>query len=233
MSCVDYLKRLLDIRVGDEQWNLSGEEDAFLRTYGRSIGFLAFCRHACLIEKKYDRAGVAVSRRRSAQELTSLPLVAETEDVTSPLLSIIGHIGNVGDVKGSSFINVGEQGKGYLQGFALSVPPPIEKEIEYKVRGPNGAWSDWVAGNAFAGTRGKRQNLSGFSVRLGGKLQQNWELKLIGAFEGVPGVITAGDGQDCVPPNGVGPLRGMQLMFRPQPPREQTFSGVSRQGRTK
>ncbi len=51
LSCVEYLKKIVDLRVGDEIINIALEEDAFLRTYGRYISLITFFRHACMIEK--------------------------------------------------------------------------------------------------------------------------------------------------------------------------------------
>ena len=50
VTCVDYLKRWLDLRVADTKLPLTEVEDAFLRTYGRAAEFLAFHRRACLIK---------------------------------------------------------------------------------------------------------------------------------------------------------------------------------------
>jgi hypothetical protein len=48
ISFVEYLKKLVDLRVADDQINLSGEEDPFLRTYGRNLPFVTFYRRACI-----------------------------------------------------------------------------------------------------------------------------------------------------------------------------------------
>ncbi len=54
-TCVEYLKRLVDVRVGDSEVDLATIEDPFLRTYGRSMQFITFYRRACLIKKRMPR----------------------------------------------------------------------------------------------------------------------------------------------------------------------------------
>jgi hypothetical protein len=49
-SCVEYLKRLVDYRVADSYLDIKAEEDAFLRTYGRSVFTVTFCKHLCLLD---------------------------------------------------------------------------------------------------------------------------------------------------------------------------------------
>jgi hypothetical protein len=50
ISCVEYLKKALDLRVADGALDIHKVEDAFLRTYARSMN-LMFSKHLCLIQK--------------------------------------------------------------------------------------------------------------------------------------------------------------------------------------
>lgn len=51
-SFMDYIKKLVDLRVGDDLIDISKIEDSFLRTYGRNVHFINFYRRACLLKKK-------------------------------------------------------------------------------------------------------------------------------------------------------------------------------------
>jgi hypothetical protein len=51
ISCVDYLKKLVDLRLADNEHATQIEEDPFLRTYGRGLTSINFYKGLCLIEK--------------------------------------------------------------------------------------------------------------------------------------------------------------------------------------
>ena len=53
-SCVNYLKKMADITVADEQMDLGSIEDPFLRTYGKT-DYITFYRHMVVIKKKASR----------------------------------------------------------------------------------------------------------------------------------------------------------------------------------
>ena len=98
-SCVEYLKVWLDLLVADDQININGIEDAFLRTYGRAVDFITFYRHACLMKKHF----APVVRELDAGR----PVVAISEDGQSAPLLILAHVGNKGDILGrSGFVNL-------------------------------------------------------------------------------------------------------------------------------
>ena len=68
-----------------------------------------------------------------------------------------------------------------IQGLAL------ESEthgLEYRVRFPDGAWSDWVGEGVFAGTRGQSLPITGFAARLTEPLRQQFEVQTRGLFVG-------------------------------------------------
>lgn len=207
ISCVEYLKKLVDFRVGDEEVNIAGEEDAFLRTYGRVVDFIAFARHVCLIQKK--------AKKPQGMTFVSTPLIeigANEATHTARLLAHIGHFGEVINTD-TAFINIDASSDSYIQGFQLYIAPELAKQIEYRGRLPNGAWTDWARGNDFVGSRGKGDNLTGISVRLHGGLQLNHNIEVIGNFRGDSDNVIVGDGQECVSRNGLQPIRGLQIRF--------------------
>src|SRR5579863_996747 len=89
-SCMDYLKRWMDMFVADDLIDLEGVEDSFLRTYGRSIDFMTFHRHACVIRKRFAPTDWRVS--------LGPPLAPRSSD--SLHLVINAHFGLRGDIFG-------------------------------------------------------------------------------------------------------------------------------------
>lgn len=53
ISLVEYLKKLVDLRVADDQINLSDEEEPFLRTYGRNLA-VCYIFQKSLLRKEYQ-----------------------------------------------------------------------------------------------------------------------------------------------------------------------------------
>jgi hypothetical protein len=203
-SCMDYLKRLVDLRVADQQIDITATEDPFLRSYGRAVESMTFYRRACLIEKGPD----------FRPSPTNMPLTELEWDTHALPLSLVAHIGHVGDRdnRRALFLSAACYHQ-HIQGFALLAPEDLAAGVEYRVRLPNGAWTAWVQGNAFAGSRGRAQDLTGYAVRLTGALEQAFELTAFGAFTGEEGVVRAGGGEDCVP-DGLKPMSALHIVVK-------------------
>ena len=210
ISCVEYLKKLVDLRVSTAVTDISKEEDAFLRTYGRSVGFLAFYKHACLIEKRLDV-------KASPLMIDKEPLTALDPAGTYPF-QILAHIGKLGDVRDDGSASVcAKAGKGCdIQGFNLLCSAQLQDDIRYRGRQQNGSWTDWVRGNEFAGSRGKSIPLTGYEVEMTGRLNEQFDLHAVGAFSPGRGLVTVGNGVPCVPEQHGAALRGMQIIVKPK-----------------
>ena len=199
-SCMDFLKRWADMAVADDLIDPQSVEDAFLRTYGRSIEFMSFHRRSCVLKKHTPATKWPVS--------VSAPL-AETPVDALPVF-ITAHVGMRGDIFGP-FGYVDEGGDAFtFQGFALASDLG---GLEYRMRFPDGAWSDWTPEGGFVGTRGKAIAATGFSVRLVEPLRDRFALDLYGLFVG-GAKAKVGAGEDCVAALEE-PLRGMQIVLRP------------------
>ena len=198
-TCADYLKAWLDLRVADSQIPLAGVEDAFLRTYGRGIQFMAFHRRACLIKKRYP----VVARGLPENQ----PLTTIGADNRSQAVSICAHVSSTGDVLGpSGFVNLGSDAFTF-QGFSISTD---DGAFEYRVRSSDGSWSAWTQQGDFAGTRQRAILLTGFAVRLLEKAAGRYVLRAFGRFVGSEHPVEVSDGQDCVSTSG-GALCGIQV----------------------
>ena len=206
ITCVEYLKKAVDYRVADDQLDVEKEEDAFLRTYARSMNF-TFYRRACLIEKIYQ------------------PVVRESAiDPGAPLapaegalpVSVFAHIGKAGEVF-SHTGSVRSPGDGNIQGFVLHVADDVRDALEYKARLDDGSWTEWVQADTFVGTKGRSQDLTGFSVRLLNSQGGASGVRAVGAFRGAAGAVVVGSDEECVSANGAGQLQGMQVILLPRP----------------
>ncbi len=202
-SCVDFLKRWMDIFVGDDLIDLESVEDAFLRTYGRAIEFMTFHRRACIVRKRVPPTDWRVS--------LGPPLAPKPDE--SPRVVINAHVGMRGDILGpAGYVDEGAD-IFTIQGLALESETHA---LEYRVRFPDGAWSEWAGEGAFAGTRGQSLPITGFTIRLAPPLDQEFEVETRGLFVGGIAVDARG-GADCVPP-GDAQLRGLQVSIRPIAP---------------
>ncbi len=94
-SCVEYLKRLVDYRVADNYLDITAEEDAFLRTYGRSVSTITFTKHLCLLEKKVQASTTKLA-----------PLVEVDASQPAIPIMITAHVGFVGDVTQESWVGM-------------------------------------------------------------------------------------------------------------------------------
>ncbi len=198
-TCVDYLKSWLDLCVADDELPLEQVEDAFLRTYGRSVRFLAFYRRACLIQKAY-RAPI---RERNPGS----PLRRIAKPLSACKVHVLAHISGIGDVVGNGgYVHLGDDPASF-QGLSIDSPAA---PVEYRVRSFDGLWSEWTANNGFVGTRGQARLLSGVAVRLAGGAKEGCVLRVSGRFAGSAAIVEAGDGEDCTAASG-GALCGLQV----------------------
>jgi hypothetical protein len=198
-SCVEYLKTWVDLRVGDNQIPINNVEDAFLRTYGRSVQFMTFYRRACLIKKQFT----PVARGVNAGQ----PIIAGHTNNDPVEVPILAHLGNIGDVVGpEGFVNLGSH-TATFQGIAIESQ---DGALEYRVRYTDGSWSDWAQRGSFVGTRGQAKSLTGFTLRLRDSSRDRHNLCAFGLFVGSQDPIEVSDGQDCVSASGE-ELCGIQI----------------------
>jgi hypothetical protein len=202
ISCVDYLKALVDLRVADEQIDIEQMEDPFLRTYGRAMQSIVFSRHVCLIEKKIQHLLI-----------DKVPYIIVTGDAAFVPLFIIAHVGNEGDRGGAFGWLRPLKPDQFIQGFTFEAPKGKDCALSYRARLSTGEWTDWVSAGALAGARGTGENLTGFSVRLEDRSRDKFSLEVAGEFANGPEPVIVGDGEDCVAPAGI-PLAGMQIVLR-------------------
>ncbi len=172
----------------------------FLRTYGRAADLMTFHRRACVIRKRVLPTDWRVSR--------GPPLAPPPADGLRVIIS--AHIGLRGDILGPTGY-VDEGADVYtIQGLSL------ESEVnalEYRVRFPDGTWSDWVGEGGFAGTRGQSLPVCGVCVRIADVVSHRYKLEIRGLFVGGIAVDVSA-GEPCVAPTGAG-LRGLQVAVRP------------------
>jgi hypothetical protein len=200
-TCVEYLKAWLDLRVADDQISLIDVEDAFLRTYGRAVDFIAFYRRACLIKKRISE----VVRDISAGQ----PLVAGATDGQSVAIRVLAHISRTGDVFGpAGFVNLGSDDFA-LQGLSIDSDEEI---VEYRVGWLDGTWSAWCQNTTFVGTRGESKVLAGLAVRLQENVKDRYKLRTFGRFVGSSNLVEVSDGQDCTSVSG-GALCGIHIQL--------------------
>lgn len=199
-SCVEYLKKWLDLFVADDQMPLTNLEDAFLRTYGRMLRSMTFYRRACLIKKK--------SPPPVRETSPGKPIVAGVTSSPSAKVRILAHVSYRGDILGNSgFVNL-ESDEFAIQGIAIDCGE--EECFEYRVRWPDNSWSDWFQSSNFVGTRGRSKLLTGVTVRLRGNAKDRFVLRTFGRFAGSEYPVEVSDGQDCVSSSGQ-PLCGIQI----------------------
>ena len=161
-SCVDYLKCWLDLRVGDDLLPIHREKDDFLRTYGRSVEYLRFMRHACIIQKAY--------RHPVRLDTTGPALVPDTGDVN---VQLTVHVSMKGDVIcPEGFINLGIP----IQGIEINSPIALHYRVAVE-----GVWGEW-RDSGFAGTKGEERQITGVQARLADDVRNVYRLILSGKF---------------------------------------------------
>ena len=210
ISCVDYLKKLVDLRVSTDSTDISKEKNSFLRTYGRSVGFVAFYKHACLI-KKTMKAKVTVP------QINREPLT-EIDPANVYPFQILAHIGILGDVpdNGSASVSIEPAKRCHIQGFAISGNSELQDQIRYRGRWPDGSWTDWASGNDFVGSRGRGIPLTGYAVEISRPLKEQLDLDAVGSFSAGGDIVTVGNGEDCVSSQPGACLCGMQIILKPK-----------------
>jgi hypothetical protein len=211
ISYVEYLKKLQDyVVIGDELDSIK-EDDAFLRNYANLVEIKAFCNNLCLIQKVSGKP-----RRPSGtmdESFTSTPF-EQIGDGGVPGLVLMAHIANIGDVTNweGPFITTNPLSYRGIEGFELTAPARIGKHLQYRARLEDGIWTEWVDCGTFVGSRGKSQNLTGFSFRLRPEGEAIYDLEVIGSFAEHLIPVRARGGQDCVSPSGKC-LDGMQVVL--------------------
>lgn len=200
-SCVEYLKRLVDYRVADTCLDITAEEDAFLRTYGRSVFAITFARHLCLLEKKYqERTG-------------NLPPLTDTDGRrTAVPVWITAHVGCVGDVMQESCVMCPADPMRNIQGFAVHIPDEAMAGLSYRARLQDGSWTEWTEDGGFAGTRGQAANVSGFTLRFDRNFTDAHDIRILGAFTNHPVIVEVAPGEDCAPAEATASLRAIQVV---------------------
>jgi len=200
-TCVAFLKQWMDIFVADDLVDLAGVEDAFLRTYGRSIEFMTFHRRACVIRKRVPDADWRVSRGE--------PLAPKPADALQVTLN--AHVGMRGDIFGPA--GYVDEGADLFTFQGLSLASEIGA-LEYRVRSPEGAWSEWVGEDVFAGTRGLARAITGVCVRVVERAAAGHVVETYAGFVG--GFKVEGkDGEPCYAPTGAA-MRALQVVLRPK-----------------
>ena len=204
ITCVDYLKMWLDLRVADDQIDIGKVEDAFLRTYGRAIQSITFYRRACLIKKDY---------RNVAFSYDSV-LVDDKVHAKSKGVTVLAHLSFVGDVYNANGCPNGSAAGSMREVQGLSISSSLGV-LQYKAMGLDGAWTDWVDEGAFVGTRGKSQFLAGLAVRVKGNREKTLTVRTTCRFGDGGAPATAVDGEECRSGDGR-PLCAVQVDLAPR-----------------
>ena len=200
-SCMDFLKSWLDLHVSEDPAAAKASDDPFLRTYASAAEAFHFHPRLCLIAKR----GVP----RPPGMVLSGPLRPLGRGEAPAQLGLLAHCSYAGDVYGpAGCVDLGFD-RFALQGLALEA----ERDgLEYRVRGPDGLWSEWVAAPAFAGVRGRGLELTGVAVRLREDIAGPRGLRVIARFAGSAELVEARQGEDCVAPDGaLAPLTALQV----------------------
>lgn len=202
-SCVDYLKRLVELRVADGELDIDAVEDSFLRTYGRHVDSITFVKHACILRK-----GQMPTRPRPAPHLGIL--AAEPE---KSLVRIRAHVGCLGDTAGSgTCVNPGEADRRKnIQGFLLLAPTLKEGTLQYRARLSDGSWTGWATPPRFVGTRGKELDLTGVELRLDAPAGSGYSLQVAAKFRDDDQVVLGGNERPCLPRTAGAALYALQI----------------------
>jgi hypothetical protein len=204
MSCMDYLKRAVDLRVADTELDLAGEEDAFLRTYATSMT-LSFFRRVCLIQKAYN-----------SKDYTNPlwpPAIPASALLSSVPFGFTAHLSYLGDMKAKQGAVTGVVRETNIQGVELHVEGAVADDLECRARLDDGTWTQWCRAGAFVGTRGAGTDLTGIAVRLRGALAERATVRVAGWFSDHPLPVIVGDGADCVPGDTHAPLHALQILL--------------------
>lgn len=215
LSCMDYLQKIVALKVADDQIDIAAEEDPFLRTYGRNIESITFLTRACIVKKGYRPRRISPYLPGfKAPENASKPLLDASGEHPPIPLSIACHIGNVGDLHSHTGALTSTQPMEDIQGFIINSRGFPATAVEYRARLTDGRWTEWNGCGSFVGTMGLSNPLTGFSARLPENARSAYTLEVIGLFRDQPDLVQAGDEQDCVSFSGNGRLYGMQCVVR-------------------
>lgn len=216
ISCMDYLKKLLDRRVAGEQFDAAGEEDAFLRTYAPNIRFITFLRHACIIRKDYRPSGAFVPGSQASEEASALLVPEGAAPGGEAAVAIACHIADSGDRHSNTGALRSLEEDRDIQGFILYCPELPADSLQYRARLADGSWTPWVSCGNFAGTMGIGAALTGFSVRLAGPAASSRTLQSFGLFRGHGQPVQAHSGESCMASGGGrANLYGIQINLNP------------------
>ena len=206
-SCMEFLKTWLDLHVSDNPSAARADDDMFLRTYARAAEAIHFHPRLCLIEKR----GVP----RPPGMILLGPLRPPSDGANLVRLGLLAHCSYAGEVYGpEGCIDLGFD-RFALQGLAVEADAD---GLEYRVRGPDGVWSEWIAAPGFAGTRGRALELTGIAFRLREGTGAGGRLRTIARFAGHDRLVEVGPGEDCVPPAGAdAPLSAVQVEWLRDP----------------
>jgi hypothetical protein len=216
ISCMDYLQKLVALKVADDQLDVSAEEDPFLRTYGRVIESITFLKRACVIRK---------GRHSGTSDLIYMPGFEAPDAASSPLIGVSNgrellplclacHIGTIGDWYSHTGSLKSLDDDNHIQGFVLFPQGFPAKALEYRARLGDGTWTEWVSCGNFVGTMGVAQALTGYSARLAQGASSVFTLRLVGLFRGQTDPVRVGQAEECVPDSSTGELYGMQCLLQ-------------------
>lgn len=148
------------------------------------------------------------------------PLVVAPEAVVLDGIKLLAHLAHVGDVTSETFYSLRGASKPVcaIQGFTLvDETDHWSGRLEYRARLQSGEWTAWVSCNQYAGTRGRSQDLSGFSLRVSPDVHALYDITLIGLFDADSAPRAVKVGSDCLPQEEKGKLMGMQILFHGKP----------------
>lgn len=195
ISCVEYIKKLVDARVSDSIENTDLLMDPFL-SYGKQMKTITFYRESCLIQRSEERS-------------TESPLIANSDVRTN--LTFVAHIGGYGDRRSKSNFVHGRNPNQNIQGFSVDCDDSMKEHLRYRALLRNGTWTEWKRCGEFVGTRGQNEDLYGLSFELSDQGRKKHEIQVIGSFRGVVEPIIVGNAEDCF---STSELWGMQVNVR-------------------
>ena len=207
-SCMEYLKSLVDLRVGDDQIDIGGVQDAFARTYGRAMAFMAFARHCCVIGKSLPDI---VGQHDFGQPLQQL----DDEPSWLPLV-LKAHVGHEGDqINPRGWLNrIDAKHTHNIQGFTLDGEGDAANAVQYRARLHDGVWTDWARLGLYVGTKEQAQDLSGFEIRLAEPYRRAFSVTASASFRAAGQRLETVSGETCVSTLPTGRMCAMQVGLR-------------------
>ena len=188
--------------MGDAEIDISKEADPFLRTYGRSIDFIAFYKGSALLKKANSRCSVS-----------DKPIIEPGPDGDRPEIILAARIPGYGN-KSSSTASIRTQKWGNIQAFAIYCPQFSNDDLRYRARLTSGAWTTWTTLGNFVETTVKGENLTGFSVRLAEAAAKQFTLTVVGIFREENDPVIVGNGEECTSRFPGNELYGMQIIVK-------------------